>query len=95
MKQENRKDEIIQTATKLFKKKGYSAITMRDIAKEMGIKAASLYNHINSKQDILTTIIISLAEEYTKGIEIIKLSESSAKQIQITDKSRILLSYAR
>ena len=27
--------------------------------------------------------------------EIIKLSESSAKQIEITDKSRVLLSYAR
>lgn len=78
MKQENRKDEIIQTATKLFKKKGYSAVTMRDIAKEMGIKAASLYNHINSKQDILTTIIISLAKEYTEGIEIIKLSEDNS-----------------
>lgn len=78
MKVETRKNEIIKVATKLFKKKGYSAVTMRDIAKSMGIKAASLYNHINSKQDILTTIIISLAEEYTEGIEIIKLSESNS-----------------
>jgi len=66
MKPETRKEEIIKTATKLFKEKGYSAVTMRDIAKAMGIKAASLYNHINSKQQILTDIIISLAEEFTK-----------------------------
>ena len=78
MKVETRKNEIIKVATKLFKKKGYSAVTMRDIAKSMGIKAASLYNHINSKQDILTTIIISLAEEYTEGIEIIKLSDTNS-----------------
>ncbi|MGJ8592020.1 MAG: TetR/AcrR family transcriptional regulator [Aquaticitalea sp.] len=75
MKHETRKDEIIKTATKLFKEKGYSAVTMRDIAKSMGIKAASLYNHINSKQDILKEIIISLAEDFTNGMSIIKNSE--------------------
>jgi TetR/AcrR family transcriptional regulator, cholesterol catabolism regulator len=73
-----RKEEIINTAAKLFKKKGYSAVTMRDIAKAMGIKAASLYNHINSKQEILSDIIITLAEEFTKGMEIIKNSNNKS-----------------
>lgn len=68
MKPETRKEQIIQTAAKLFKEKGYSAVTMRDLAKAMGIRAASLYNHINSKQDILKDIIISLAEEFTEGM---------------------------
>jgi AcrR family transcriptional regulator len=78
MKQENRKDEIILTATKLFKEKGYSAVTMRDLAAAMGIKAASLYNHINSKQEILKAIIISLAEEFTHGMETIKATTDSS-----------------
>ncbi len=77
---ETRKEEIIKTAAKLFKKKGYSAVTMRDLAKAMGIKAASLYNHINSKQDILKEIIISLAEEFTQGMKIIKSSEGTSIQ---------------
>jgi len=50
---------------------------MRDLAKSMGIKAASLYNHINSKQEILTNIIIALAEEFTKGMNTIKLSKTN------------------
>ncbi|MBN4070325.1 TetR/AcrR family transcriptional regulator [Olleya sp. AH-315-F22] len=74
MKPETRKEEIVITAAKLFKQKGYSAVTMRDLAKAMGIKAASLYNHINSKQEILTNIIIALAEEFTEGMRIIKTS---------------------
>ena len=49
-KPETRKEEIVRTAEMLFKQKGYSAVTMRDIAQAMGIKAASLYNHIQSKQ---------------------------------------------
>jgi len=69
-----RKLEIINIASILFKEKGYSAVTMRDIAKAMGIKAASLYNHIKNKEEILTFIIISLAEEFISGMELIKNS---------------------
>ncbi|MBT8271829.1 MAG: TetR/AcrR family transcriptional regulator [Flavobacteriaceae bacterium] len=75
---ETRKEEIIRVAARLFKEKGYSAVTMRDLAKAMGIKAASLYNHIDSKQDILKTIIISLAEEFTAGMVTILQSEISS-----------------
>ncbi len=77
MKQETRKEEIVRVAAKLFKEKGYSAVTMRDLAKAMGIKAASLYNHINSKQDILNAIIISLAEEFTDGMKLIQSSQNT------------------
>lgn len=78
MKQETRKEEIINTAAKLFKEKGYSAVTMRDLATAMGIKAASLYNHINSKQEILKEIIISLAEDFTNGMKEINNSNNSS-----------------
>lgn len=74
---ETRKEEIIRVAAKLFKEKGYSAVTMRDLASAMGIKAASLYNHINSKQQILKEIIISLAEEFTQGLQDIQKSNKS------------------
>ncbi|WP_062052730.1 TetR/AcrR family transcriptional regulator [Aquimarina longa] len=80
MKSENRKKEIISAASILFKEKGYSAVTMRDLAKAMGIKAASLYNHIQSKQEILSTIIIGLAEEFTVGMN--KIVSSDASTIQ-------------
>ncbi|MBU2939740.1 TetR/AcrR family transcriptional regulator [Lacinutrix sp. C3R15] len=93
MKTETRKEEIIKTAATLFKEKGYSAVTMRDLATAMGMKAASLYNHISSKQEILKEIIISLAEEFTEGIEVIynsnsnsldKLSQIIALHVKIT-----------
>lgn len=77
MKTQTRKEEIIKTAAKLFKEKGYSAVTMRDLASEMGIKAASLYNHINSKQDILNAVIISIAEEFTNGMKLIQSADDS------------------
>ncbi len=83
MKPESRKQEIIKAASILFKEKGYSAVTMRDLAKAMGIKAASLYNHIQSKQEILATIIIELAEEFTTGMnQIVNSDESAIQKLQ-------------
>ncbi len=73
-----RKLEIVTVSAQLFKEKGYSAVTMRDIAHAMDIKAASLYNHIKSKQEILVLMIISIAEEYTNTIRIIAASEETA-----------------
>jgi len=65
----NRKVEIIETASALFNERGYNNITMRILAAEMGIKAASLYNHISSKQEILATTILGLAKKFVSGIE--------------------------
>lgn len=63
-----RKEEIVAVAAKLFKEKGYSAVSMRDIAQEMDIKAASLYNHIKGKQEILSTLVMYVAKEFTNSM---------------------------
>jgi len=76
----DRKTEIINVAARLFKEKGYSAVTMRDIAQAMDIKAASLYNHINSKQEILVLIVIDIAKEFTNVMNEIVDSDISAIQ---------------
>ncbi len=49
--------------------KGYSALTMRMLASELGVKASSLYNHITSKQEILQIIAFNVAEKFTQAME--------------------------
>jgi TetR/AcrR family transcriptional regulator, cholesterol catabolism regulator len=83
MKPQDRKLEIIHISAQLFKAKGYSAVTMRDIAQAMDIKAASLYNHIKSKQEILVLIIIEIAEEFTVNMnQIVNSDESSIQKLE-------------
>lgn len=53
----NTKKRIIEKSLTLFSKRGYNAVTVRDIASAVGIKASSLYNHFENKQDIFNTII--------------------------------------
>src|SRR5947208_17064379 len=51
-----KKDVITQKASRLFKEKGFSATSMRDLAEAIGVEAPSLYNHIGSKTEILQEI---------------------------------------
>ena len=75
MEKTDRKSEILHVAAKLFRERGYNAVSMRDIAKELDIKAASLYN-----QEIFELTIIRSAESFTNGINVINSQDISVKE---------------
>jgi AcrR family transcriptional regulator len=64
----NRREQLIETAACLFKQKGYASTSMRDLAAEVGVEAASLYHHITSKEDILEHICFGLATKFEMAI---------------------------
>jgi len=75
------KKEIIKNeAARLFRLKGYKATSMRDIAQEVGMEAASLYNHIANKQELLSETMMYIAEKFTAGMEDILQSSLSPRE---------------
>lgn len=64
----SRKEHILDESARLFRKKGYAATSVQDIAEAVGIKAASLYNHISSKQEILQEICLPISEAFSIGM---------------------------
>jgi AcrR family transcriptional regulator len=48
---------ILDTAERLFAARGVEGIAVRDLAREMGITASSLYNHFPSKQALYDAVI--------------------------------------
>lgn len=59
----SRKEQIIQKALEIMKERGFSGLTMRDLAKSLGMEAASLYNHIASKDDLLERVCFGIATQ--------------------------------
>lgn len=51
------KEKILRVSVELFAQKGYRNVSLREIARHVGIKAASIYNHYNSKEAILEEIV--------------------------------------
>ena len=64
MKQEDTRQRILDEALELFSAKGYDSVSVGEIAKAVGIKAPSLYNHFPSKQAIFDAIVESTAAQY-------------------------------
>jgi TetR/AcrR family transcriptional regulator, cholesterol catabolism regulator len=75
-----RRQHILIEAAKLFKAKGYSATSMRDLADKVGLEAASLYNHIKSKEDILQEICFDIAERYVA--QLAQIESNSGNSIE-------------
>ncbi|MFZ1677421.1 MAG: TetR/AcrR family transcriptional regulator [Saprospiraceae bacterium] len=76
----NRKEEIHIAAAKLFGEKGFSACSVRDIAQAVGLGAASLYNHMDSKDELLTTICFRCADEFLEGMKRIDASGNGPEE---------------
>ena len=73
MKPEDTKATILEKALELFSENGYDAVSVDQIAKAVGIKAPSLYNHFPGKRAIFDAIVEKTArqyEDYTDEINI-------------------------
>jgi TetR/AcrR family transcriptional regulator, cholesterol catabolism regulator len=78
-----KKDLILQKASAMFRERGYATTSMRDLAEAVGIEAASLYNHIQSKSEILQEIIFRTANDCNVHLENLELkSMSSLKKVE-------------
>src|SRR5882672_2346761 len=73
-KNSSKKDTIIEKASKLFREKGFGAASMRDLAEQVGVEAASLYNHIQSKSEILQAICFKVANEFIAHLDAVETS---------------------
>lgn len=71
----SRKDVITSKAAALFKEKGYKAASMRELADIVGVEAASLYNHIHSKSELLHIICLNVANRFNAFMEILEYEE--------------------
>jgi len=72
----SRKEVIVKAAAMLFHEKGYKAASMRDLAERGGVDAASLYNHIRSKTELLHDICFNVANVFWEHISKVELSEA-------------------
>ncbi len=82
-KKASKKDFILLRASSMFREKGFPATSMRDLAEAVGIEAASLYNHIQSKSEILQEIIFRIANDCNVHLESLDDNRmSSIKKIE-------------
>ncbi len=74
------RQNIRQTAEKLFRERGYAAVGMRELAREVGIEAPSIYNHFKSKDDLLREICFDIAIQFFKAFDTAVVTEDKPQK---------------
>jgi AcrR family transcriptional regulator len=77
-------ERIFDRAAELFWKKGFAATTTREIAASLGIRQASLYHHVASKENLLCQLCMTSLERLLQEVQsAVNKSNSPEGQIQI------------
>lgn len=80
-----------RAGSRLFWTKGYSATSTRELADAVGIQKASLYHHMDSKEDLLYSICVrSLDGLYTTSLESVKRVSDPLDRLRALIKSHVV-----
>jgi TetR/AcrR family transcriptional regulator, tetracycline repressor protein len=71
----DKQQEIVEAALELLREKGFNELSMRDIAKKLGVKAPAIYWHFESK-----TVLVDYMAEYILRKEIGDFSPKENEQ---------------
>ncbi|MGH2357352.1 MAG: TetR/AcrR family transcriptional regulator [Candidatus Limnocylindria bacterium] len=64
-----REAELLATATRLFRQRGFHATSMQDLGEALGMNRGSLYHYIASKDDLLWTILTSALDLLERRVQ--------------------------
>lgn len=78
MVETGRRREIEDVASSLFRERGYSGTSVRDIARALDIQGASLYAHVASKQDVLWAIVEPVATRFEAAADAVEAADPGA-----------------
>lgn len=77
---EDTKQFIVDIATKIFEKKGYSATSMADIKTESNLSKGTIYYHFKNKEELYLCCIKQVSKEFILNWETISNSIQTAEQ---------------
>lgn len=63
-----RREQILDSASRLFSERGYHATSMRDLAGELGMQGGSLYAHISGKEELLIEIVNQASRQFDEAL---------------------------
>jgi AcrR family transcriptional regulator len=65
----SRREELLSAATRLFRERGYRAVSMEDIGAQAGIAGPSIYRHFTGKAEILVAASYRMADRLSISAE--------------------------
>ena len=68
----DRRTEILEAAIALIVDEGYSSLTMRALAREVGMKLASLQYHFRTTDELMQGVVNHIGDTYDQSFEALR-----------------------
>lgn len=90
MNKDSRQQQIINAARKLIFKYGSGHLTIRNIAKEVGISEAAIYRHFPSKKSIMSLMADHIADNFLGDInKAMVIANSRLETLDLTMRNHL------
>lgn len=90
------RQDILDAAFALFLTKGYSRVSIRELAARAGCSTANLYHHFSSKYDIFVTLIEGAMSEHFAGLnEALKRYDDPVAQLRHVLRNHLVVHMTR
>jgi AcrR family transcriptional regulator len=77
-----REDTIVQTVNRLLAEKGFEAMTVDEVAAQVGIAKASLYKHFASKEDLAVAAMVRVMRQAQAFIAALPVQDPPLQQLR-------------
>jgi AcrR family transcriptional regulator len=85
---EERREQHVSAAVRVFKQKGFHAATIRDIGRAAGMTQGTIYNYVRSKDDILYLVCDRLVSQYQDETQrALEATQNSAQRIALITRA--------
>jgi len=76
----SRWNDVVEAAAVVFRQRGYHATRLEDIAEELGMQKGSLYNYIDSKEELLLAVVTVPAAQLLESLSTLSESDLPASE---------------
>jgi AcrR family transcriptional regulator len=91
---EERREQLVSAAVRVFKQKGFHAATIRDIGRAAGMTQGTIYNYVRSKDDILYLVCDRLVSQYQDETQrALEATQNSAQRIALITRAVAEVTY--
>ena len=77
-----REDAIIRTVNRLLAEKGFEAMTVDEVAADVGIAKASLYKHFPSKEDLAAAAMVSVMRRAQAFLDSLAAEQTALEKLR-------------
>jgi AcrR family transcriptional regulator len=90
LRKERKKESIRRASLELFGKYGFGKVSIKDIARKAGVSHVTIYNHFNSKEELVNDVVQTEIEKLiAKSREIMDSDSSFLEKMELIRFSKV------